>query len=62
LENITTGHWIFAGIFTVAFIAILFWTYSKDKFTHAIHYRGAFKITLFIIVTFFVIYVFKRLV
>ncbi|MCT4623676.1 MAG: hypothetical protein N4A46_08640 [Schleiferiaceae bacterium] len=61
MENITTGHWIFAGIFTILFVAILWWTYQKDKGTHKMHYAGAFKIIVFIIVTFFIIFIFKRL-
>lgn len=32
--EITTGHWIFAGIFALAFIGYLIWAYKFDSKTH----------------------------
>jgi hypothetical protein len=61
LENITTGHWIFAGFFTVAFLGFLFWSYRKDAKTHDIHYGSNLKLILAGVVVLFVIYIFKRL-
>ena len=61
LENIGTGHWIFAGVFTVAFLVFLFWSYRKDARTHAIHYGSNLKIILGVVMLLFVIYIFKRL-
>ena len=34
MENITTGHWIFAGIFMLAFVGYLIWSYRKDLKLH----------------------------
>jgi hypothetical protein len=28
--DITPGHWIFAGLFMLSFIGILFWSFRKD--------------------------------
>lgn len=28
--DITPGHWIFAGLFMLAFIGILFWSFQRD--------------------------------
>ena len=39
MENITTGHWIFAGIFAIAFLIYLFISYRKDLRLHKIHYK-----------------------
>ena len=62
LDNITTGHWIFAGISILIFIGVLIWSFKKDQIIHRAHYEGAFKITVFIILLIFVIFIFKRLV
>ncbi|MCH8553554.1 MAG: hypothetical protein LAT76_00215 [Schleiferiaceae bacterium] len=60
MKNITTGHWIFAAIFAIAFVGFLFWSYTKDKPMHKIHYRGNFVVTLVLIVIFFLLFIFKR--
>ncbi|MDX5404995.1 MAG: hypothetical protein LPK47_02475 [Bacteroidota bacterium] len=61
MENITTGHWIFAGIFMIGFITYLIWSYRKDLGLHRIHYRGSYYLLLGIIVVLFLIFIFKRL-
>lgn len=61
MENITTGHWIFAGIFMTLFVAFLVWGYRKDLKLHKIHYNGSFYVFAGIIVVVFLFYVFKRL-
>jgi hypothetical protein len=60
MDSIGTGHWIFAGIFAVAFLAFLVWSYRTDRGTHDIHYRGAYRYLLGIFVLLMVIYIFKR--
>ena len=62
MENITTGHWIFAGIFALAFLTFLFISYRRDLAMHKIHYRsGGIQVALLIVITLFVLFVFKRL-
>ena len=61
LENITTGHWIFAAIFTVGFSSYLFWSYQKDAEVHAMHYGKSIRFLLSLVVLLFIIYIFKRL-
>ncbi|KRO68955.1 MAG: hypothetical protein ABR88_01955 [Cryomorphaceae bacterium BACL7 MAG-120322-bin74] len=61
LENITTGHWIFAGLFTLTFLVFLFWSYRKDAKVHSVHYGNSLKMILAGILLLFVIYIFKRL-
>lgn len=62
MENIGTGHWIFAGVFLLAYIIYLVWSYRKDLKLHKIHYPGASLIIGGIIVAIFLIYVIKVLV
>ncbi|CAI8158072.1 MAG: Uncharacterised protein [Flavobacteriales bacterium UBA4585] len=62
MENITTGHWIFAGIFAIAFLIYLFISYRRDLQLHKIHYKsGGIQVLLLIVITLFVLFVFKRL-
>jgi hypothetical protein len=61
MENITTGHWIFAGVFMLFFIAYLIWSYRKDLKLHRTYYGGAFYVLIGIVLVLFVFYVFKRL-
>ncbi|MCH1533554.1 MAG: hypothetical protein L7S65_01205 [Schleiferiaceae bacterium] len=62
MENITTGHWIFAGIFAVSFLIYLFISYRKDLKLHKIHYKsGGIQVLLLIVITLFVLFVFKGL-
>ncbi len=61
MENITTGHWIFAGVFFAAFIVYLFWAYRKDIELHRLHYRRAWYVLVTMILILFTFYVFKRI-
>ncbi|HCQ15536.1 MAG TPA: hypothetical protein DIU20_04700 [Cryomorphaceae bacterium] len=60
MENVTTGYWIFAGIFFIAFIAYLVWGYRKDLKLHKLHYGNAIYVMVAIIVILFSFYVFKK--
>ena len=61
MENITPGHWIFAGLFAVSFLTYLVYSYRKDLKLHRIHYKSTgIQVALFIVVTLFVLFVFKR--
>lgn len=61
MENITTGHWIFAAVFLGLFIVYLVWSYRKDLGLHRIHYRGAQYVLLGLITALFLIFIFKRI-
>ena len=61
MENITTGHWIFAGIFMFCFVLYLVWSYRKDLALHRQHYSGALYVFAGLVVVVFLFYVFKRL-
>ena len=38
--NVGRGHWIFAALFLVLFIAIMVWSYRKDKPLTNTYYKG----------------------
>tara|TARA_R110002124_G_scaffold104539_2_gene254716 strand:- start:543 stop:752 length:210 start_codon:yes stop_codon:yes gene_type:complete len=61
MENVSTGHWIFAGIFGLLFIGFLIWSYRKDLALHKIHYKKTYYITAGIVVTLFLFYVLKQM-
>jgi len=42
----STGQWIFAGFFVVAFVIIMIISYRRDKKLHKKHYRGSFWILI----------------
>jgi len=46
----STGQWIFAAIFAVAFIAIMLFSYRKDKKLHKKYYKGSLWILIGFIV------------
>tara|TARA_R100001369_G_C3315085_1_gene167963 strand:- start:587 stop:775 length:189 start_codon:yes stop_codon:yes gene_type:complete len=46
----TTGQWIFAAIFAVAFIIIMLFSYRKDKNLHKKYYKGSLWILIGFIV------------
>jgi membrane protein YdbS with pleckstrin-like domain len=61
MENITTGHWIFAAFFMVAFIAFLIWSYRKDAAIHRMYYTKGARVLLVIVVVIFVLFIVKQL-
>ncbi len=60
MENITTGHWIFAGIFMTIFLGYLVWGYRKDLKLHRMHYQGSLYVLAGIVLFLFVFYVVKQ--
>ncbi|MFY8180670.1 MAG: hypothetical protein ACOVLG_02755 [Flavobacterium sp.] len=42
----TTGQWVFAGFFVVAFVIAMIYAYGKDKALHNKFYKGNYKILL----------------
>ncbi len=61
MENITTGHWIFAGVFLTAFISYLVWSYRKDLQLHKIQYKGSSYVLIGLVVILFAFYFMKQL-
>jgi hypothetical protein len=61
MENITTGHWIFAGLFVLAFATAIAFAYRKDLKRISIHYRKIWLLFLAMIVIYFVIFGLNRI-
>jgi len=60
----STGQLIFAGVFFIAFVAIIAYTYKKDRKWHQKSYKGVVNVlisfVLFIIILFIIKYFLKN--
>jgi hypothetical protein len=56
----TTGKIIFASIFTITFIVAMLWSYKKDSFINAVHFKGASKILILTIIILTILLVFVK--
>jgi cytochrome bd-type quinol oxidase subunit 1 len=60
----STGQWVFAALFLVAFVIIMIFSYRKDIATHRKFYKGSYKVLiaffLFIAMLFVINIFFKR--
>lgn len=58
--NVGTGHWIFAAIFTVSFIVILFFLYQADgKMYGKVQYKNVKSIVWIIVAALFLMVLVK---
>jgi len=57
----TTGKIIFALSFIVIFVVALVWSYKKDSFSTKIHYKGASKTLIFIVLVFLALFLFVKI-
>jgi hypothetical protein len=59
----TTGQWVFAALFFIAFVIAIYFSYGKDKALHQKFYKGSYKVLigflLFIVLLFIIKYVLK---
>ena len=61
MENITSGHWVFAGLFVVAFAAGITYAYRKDLKRIKIHYRKIWLLFAAMIIIYFIIFGLNRI-
>ncbi len=61
MENITTGHWIFASLFLIVFVGFLIWSYRKEASLHKLQFGSASVVLVGIVVVLFVFYVLKQI-
>jgi hypothetical protein len=52
----STGQVIFALLFFVSFVIAITWAYGKDKAKNKILFSGSYKILLFVILVFVVLF------
>ena len=55
----TTGQWIFAALFFVAFVIAAYFAYGKDKALHNKEYKGSYKILIAFILFIAMLFVIK---
>lgn len=59
----TSGQWVVAIIFVIAFVILMIYSYRKDKALHKKHYKGAIWVLVgfigFILFLFFIKYFIK---
>ncbi|MCX2680296.1 hypothetical protein OOZ15_10125 [Galbibacter sp. EGI 63066] len=55
----STGQWIFAGIFALAFIIIMIISYKRDKKLHQKQYKGSIWILVGFIIFIFCLVLIK---
>lgn len=60
----STGQWIFAALFLIAFVIVMIFSYRKDIITHQKFYKGSYKVLiaflLFIVLLFIIKVTMKR--
>ena len=60
----STGQWVFAGFFLIAFIIAAVYAYKGDKVLHAKFYKGSYKVLIvflfFILMLFIIKLLFKH--
>ncbi|HKK40728.1 MAG TPA: hypothetical protein VJ949_15000 [Cryomorphaceae bacterium] len=61
MENITTGHWVFAAIFVVAFVTAIAIAYRKDLAAIKPHYKKIWLLFLAMIIIYFIIFGLNRI-
>jgi hypothetical protein len=50
------GQLIFAVLFFVAFVIAITWAYSKDKQSNKFFFKGSYKVLIFIVLVFFLLF------
>jgi len=55
----STGQWIFAGFFVVAFVILMIFSYRKDLKLHRKYYKGSIFILIGFIIFILLLFVLK---
>ncbi|MDA9121370.1 hypothetical protein N9J52_04985 [Flavobacteriales bacterium] len=61
MESVTTGHWIFAGVFSLVFIIGIIYAYKDDIKKRPDLFSGSFKFLLGVILIVMVLLVVKMI-
>lgn len=61
MENITSGHWVFAALFVVAFATVMAFAYRKDLARLKPHYNKIWLLFIAMIVIYFIIFGLNRI-
>lgn len=55
----STGQWIFAGLFLIAFVIIMVFSYRKDILIHQKFYKGSYKVLFAFFIFIFFLFLIK---
>lgn len=58
-QMFTTGQWVFAALFFIAFVIAAYFAYGKDKALHNKVYKGSYKVLIGFIVFILMLFVIK---
>lgn len=56
----TTGKIIFAAVFFLVFVLGMWWSFKKDKSVNTIHFKGASKTLILILLGFLILFLFVK--
>jgi len=59
--SFSKGQLIFALLFALAFIIVMVWTYRRDLKVNSKNFKGVYKILIFIVLMFTILYAFVKL-
>ena len=57
----STGQWVFAGFFLIAFIIAAVYAYKGDKVLHAKFYKGSYKVLIVFLLFILMLFIIKLL-
>jgi len=60
VKNIGTGHWIFAGLFVLAFVSYIIYAYRKDLKRSGVHYRRVYLLLIFAAIAYTLMYLLNK--
>ncbi len=58
---LTTGKIVFAICFMVVFVGAMAWSYRKDSLSDKIHFKGASRTLVFIMLIFLAMFLFVKM-
>ncbi len=50
------GQIVFAAVFFIAFVIAMVWAYGKDKKKNMLFYKGSYKVIVFVLLVFFLLF------
>jgi threonine/homoserine/homoserine lactone efflux protein len=61
MDNVGTGHWIFAMVFAIGFVAAMVYAYREDIKKSPWYFKGSSRIAMIVVGSVFVLLVLKML-
>lgn len=55
----STGQWVFAALFLIAFVIVMVFSYRNDSVTHQKFYKGSYKVLIAFLLFIFLLFIIK---